>query len=61
MGRLASIVKMKGVTLADRMRDEIENALKPLTAFRNGPSYTTLIVSLAAIVEFEDVVRKGVR
>jgi hypothetical protein len=37
MGTLASIVNMKGVTLVDNINDEIENALRPRTAFDKGP------------------------
>ena len=38
MGRLASIVRIKGVIPVDRINDDIENAFRPRTVFRRGPS-----------------------
>jgi hypothetical protein len=38
MGRGASIVRMKGVIVAERTREDIENALIPRTVFLKGPS-----------------------
>jgi hypothetical protein len=38
MGRLASIVRMKGVMPVDRINEDIENAFRPRTVFRRGPS-----------------------
>ena len=61
IGILASIVNMKGVIEVDRMRDAIENPLRVRTTFRSGASYTTLMVSRAAIGVFEDITLRGVR
>jgi hypothetical protein len=38
MGRGASIVRMKGVIVVERSKEEIENALRPRTVFLSGPS-----------------------
>jgi hypothetical protein len=61
IGRFASIVNIKGVILAEKRRDDIENAFRPRTVFRRGPSYTTFTVSLGETGIFEADTRNGVR
>lgn len=38
VGRGASSVRMKGVIVRERIKEETENALRPRTVFLRGPS-----------------------